>query len=238
MFFGEKMKVRSVIEYLEFADSIDYEFVRGQANSEWALLPSISRITKPEMCFNVAFGQWDELEEYLLEEFQSQSTPYLDKKPKTQLDLTILAQHHGLATRLLDWTTNPLKALFFAVENAEHFGTDGIVYFCESGYFGTENNVKDIEDVTFFKASHSNARITAQEGVFCAFPLPQTLLEDFDKDLVANSEGIQLISVIIDGGSKESIRNELNRLGVNHRTIYPSLDGVAKTIMSGFKQRT
>lgn len=231
------MKAHCVVEYLKLVELFNYEFTRGQVNSEWLLLPSIARISNPESCFNMGFCTWDEVEEFLLDEFKSQSLPYVSIKPEGDLSWMILAQHYSLATRLLDWTTNPLKSLFFAVENMD--SNDGVVYFCSSIYFTSEKfvpNLSEIDEVTFFKSSHSNDRLVAQEGGFCAFPLPKgVLFEKFDPLILENSKNITLNKIIIDAVSKHSICNELNRLGINHRTIYPSMDGVSKSIMNGFK---
>ncbi|MBR4535561.1 MAG: FRG domain-containing protein [Bacteroidales bacterium] len=108
-------------KYIQVADLTwqqDHLFFRGQADAEWKLTPSIFR--KPGTDENK-----------LLRDTFRYAWKYLQEYP-TNLEKMIVLQHYGLHTRLLDLTSNPLIALFFACSDEEK--KDGKVFcYCADG---------------------------------------------------------------------------------------------------------
>ena len=116
--------INTVAEYLEHIDSINhiphtthtvgcFTFFRGQSNSSWTVSPSLYRK-------NLFYA-----ENLLLTEIKHICpNEILDN----QFDMLVKMQHYGMPTRLLDTTTNPLVALYFACESNTEKGCDGAVF--------------------------------------------------------------------------------------------------------------
>ena len=118
---------RKLASYLQILDSIgidDSTCYRGQAD-DWPIVPKIARI--------VPRGNLNSDEDQMLQTFKRQMPQFVDNVPDNDWDILAIAQHHGLATRLLDWSHNPLAALWFAVREppreraqSESFGCSGL----------------------------------------------------------------------------------------------------------------
>ncbi|MCJ7635527.1 FRG domain-containing protein [Candidatus Bathyarchaeota archaeon] len=79
---------------------------RGQSKARYNLLPGLYRPTS-------AIFNYDE--DDLFERFKARGSAYADEKIKSEWDWYYLSQHHGLPTRLLDWTENLLAAIYFSI---------------------------------------------------------------------------------------------------------------------------
>jgi hypothetical protein len=165
------------------------------------------------------------LEQVMMKEFMRTAPPYLDIVPQSILDWLAVARHYGMATRLLDWTFNPLTALWFVVERRPDEG-DGVLWILDSSVYeqlGDKDDPFGLDDVRIVRPRHIVGRIVSQLGLFTIHPLQDDQfvpLEDID----AHRRSLKKLR--IDRASYLEIRRVLDRCGVNASTIYPGLDGL------------
>lgn len=119
-------------EYYKVIEDIKNEnplvWFRGQENAKFMLIPKVMRdmkVVEDQFGRNlipkdVEFSNKGESVMFpnfieMLDKFKKEAVKYLDIEPKNNFEWLFIAQHYGLPTPLLDWTTDPLVALFFAM---------------------------------------------------------------------------------------------------------------------------
>lgn len=225
---------------------------RGASNARRPLLTSLDRLGGIEPPHTKV-----ELEEHIVRNFIRYSRPHLDQaRPHDEWELLVTAQHHGVPTRLLDWTYSPLVAAFFATRPALNgTNTDRAIWRLDwqrmHRHFQLPPLALLIEDLdkAFGAGEHSSpfrlfargnrpfacmieppsldSRIVAQAATFTFMSARN---QSFDAFLAEQGlEGV-LTRFVIPADEVARFRDQLDLVGIDERRLFPDLDGVATAI--------
>ncbi len=222
---------------------------RGQARADLPLLPSIARRL---MHFCPDRRLWPLRERRGLRIFRRKAHVHVADGKALEDDLRVLAmmQHHGAATRLLDFTKSPFVAAFFALESS---AGESIVYALNTptlwsraprfdrsltrhaidprvaGHFERYFLDNRYPVVWFGEPSLMDQRLVAQSGLFV---LPGVLDEPLDSLLAQYEEPGEslLVKIVLEPSLRASAMRELYRMNITHASLWPDLDGLARSI--------
>lgn len=244
--------VRTLSEYVESLRRFGAQgsappfWFRGLSRSSYSLTPSALRSDASALN-----------EGAMLKRFMQDAQSFLHEAPSTLWEWLFLAQHHGVPTRLLDWSENALIALYFATEpdvvlpgttppnsrvwllmpTALNSGTWsghhqdlpmlGVDSFLEEYHPLKRVDPSRVLQPVACLAGRSFRRIQNQWGTF-------TIGTTRDPLEAGPSRASALRMIDIDGDSKASLREELEYLGIQERVVYPDLHRLGKRVKEIF----
>jgi hypothetical protein len=229
---------------------------RGQS-ADWPLRPKLARLKTEEDLLDV--------ERVMLEEFARLSLPFTKGLVDDSWDRLALAQHHGLPTRLLDWTFSAMAALWFAVSEKQCEGKekkqrpmpDGVVWILRPAVDDfVRIPVKDAPPSDFtdkhlqvadspltlirtgvFRPRIVADRISAQAAVFTVHVPVENLTPQFIPLEEHKCFGPKLLKIPIRAEHFGRLRQQLHDCGINSSTIYPDLGGLCQHLEWSFTQQ-
>lgn len=254
--------VKSISEYLALFDSkpeLKNVLYRGQSkpanDPEYKLIPSVGRVPKAGI---ISFTDFVKEEIRSHDIFKNQVVANVASLPRNSWEALALAQHHGLPTRFLDLTRNPLVALYFAVRNSEHDGFTSAVYAFIKQTIVYDELLRKKQDESRQKmdqdaVARNRKKTRLQEEQIKSLALnfeisPFDITHNVIYDpphvspRIRAQDGVLLachqptvvipdtdyLEILIDQNSRQNIRLELETYGVFDKQLFPDLDGLAK----------
>lgn len=212
------------LEFLDFADrhgSAHWLF-RGVADAGGHLL--VPKVGRNSSTYS------EPKERALFSIFKRRAVQFLPTAGLNDWDLLAIAQHHGLPTRLLDWTKNPLVAAYFAV-TSDPSRTTARVYALQGSQVEEADPTTDpfeIDQVRYYIPSALVPRIVAQRGLFTAHPSPTEELPP-----TGGPTGSHLFDIAPD--ERAFFARRLYGLGIDASHIMADLDGLCAGLSWQFR---
>jgi hypothetical protein len=235
--------VQDLIEALE-ADNLGYpgaSWYRGHSDVSWPLVPGYYRLADAPS------------ESTLIKRFKQSAAMLISVTPKDSFDWLFLMQHYGVPTRLLDWSENPLVALYFAVSShGDKPGVDAALWSLRPSELNKNAGISDADEEYFIPsfedeelsnysveilrqnsrsqlkplatiATRNNSRIQAQHGVFTIHHNDKGPIEDV-------GDTTHVVKYIIPDNSRAKMHHQLKILGFTKFQLFPELSSIGDVI--------
>jgi hypothetical protein len=216
---------------------------RGERDERWPLFSSLSRYLRN---FGVDRRAWADQEQRILRVFKRKAHQFVAQPPAAEDDFQWLAlmQHHGAPTRLIDFTWSPYVAAFFALERTLN---DGVVWSMNPAAVNSSRSTsrspridpRDGDNFTRYylkgdkrfiwigEPHTMNRRLIAQSGTFAVPSVLDVPVEEILSD--RDQENI-LAKFILTNAVREVGMRELYRMNITYATLFPDLDGLARSM--------
>lgn len=236
---------------------------RGQANAKWGLIPSVLRATETsflggintgdhqvffewvllkhfaESCDSIGLPIPNDSTNFRLEHLSQVDDIYIKRPAKWPapdlLPLMAMAQHHGVPTRLLDWTYRPYVAAYFAASsalaNCENWDSENICIWALD-----RAKVKHFEYVRIFSAAGTISRnLVAQSGLFTVHQHDAMRGQRFHVEALEDEFGelpdTPLLKMTLPAFEAVKLYELCHTAGFSGSTIYPGPDGAGKSVI-------
>ncbi len=248
----EEYRISNLSEYVEKISTlyknwdVDVLWYRGMEDVKYKLLPQFYRLKH-----SITLTE----EADTLAQFARKAKAFIsDYSRFNPIDWYFLMQHHGFPTRLLDWTSGSLIALYFAVRNKE-ISSNRCVYIinpCDLNkrikqnriFCADEISVEDYQQIVKFAPNNTipnntipnlpiaieppyiDKRIFSQKSCFTIHGSQKEPLED-----ILITEKMNIAKIVVPNRITIEIKEELMYSGITESMIFPDLEGLSKELI-------
>lgn len=237
-------KVYSWNEYKQWVSNIVKNnascFCRGQVDPTWKLQTSFHRLAKHN---NISIIQYlDNILPDVQYHIGAVCNEYIDLTKAIELgSFLALVQHYGFPTPLLDWTFSPYIAAYFAYREVNDSILQNenvkIYVFDHNSWSQTFKQIHDLRETVQYVSiirpyAKHNQRIIPQQSIFTV-----TNIDDMEQYIMAREIEVKkqfLYTALLSVKEKSIVMKELNLMGINEMTMFPSIDGICRALKTQY----
>jgi hypothetical protein len=196
---------------------------RGMGSADWKLAPAFDR-RFGYLDADERLRVWDELIEQWRRGCEEHG--HTGETAGREVGLWALGQHHGLPTRLLDWSTSPYIAAFFAfkecLERLPHRYSHVALWILhlDNPVWAKDQGVEIVSAPAL-----ENVRLKNQSG---KFTLSHTQFASLEEYVTETGSGVALTKVALPASEAVPALPDLDSMGINSYRVYPDLGGLAE----------